>query len=715
MNPAGHHLINVLFHILNSLLLFMILMRMTNALWRSAFVATLFAIHPLHVESVAWLAERKDVLSTFFWMLTMWGYVRYVERPGVGKYLTVIAFYMLGLMAKPMLVTLPFVLLLLDYWPLKRFQFRQPVKWRLISEKVPLIVLSAASCVITFFVQQGAGAIESLSVHPLTFRTANVLISYAAYIKKTFWPYRLAILYPYPQAISWCHVAGACILLASVSLLAIRLIKKYPFFVTGWLWYMGSLVPVIGLVQVGSQAMADRYTYIPLIGFFIIIAWGVPELTARWQWHRRKTALVLISASLLSILAVTTLLQVRYWTNSITIFEHTLHVTANNHIMHNNLAFTYAKQGNMAKAAKHYTEALLIDPGYAKAHYYFGEVLATLGKSDEAVKHYYDAVLINPGYAEAHYKLGIALEIQGKLTEAIKHYSEALRINPEDAKGYLLLANAMDHLDKKSEAVRLYSQALRIDPKHAEVHNSLGGVLCDQGRTYEASRHFSEALRIKPKYVDAHNNLGAILVNQGQIDEAIKHFSEALRINPNLTDAHNNMGIALAKQNNLIKAISHFSKALKINPEGADTHNNLGLALAKQGMNTDAFFHFSEALRINPRFTDAYNNAGFILAKQGKLMEAIDHFSEALRINPEHADTHNNIGIALAEQGRIAKAINHFSEALRINPAFENAQANLDRALTIKENNSTSKPNRPAINSDENHRQDPGNIQVPNS
>ena len=342
MNSGRHHLTNLLFHIANTLLMFMVFRKMTDSLWQSGFVAGLFALHPLHVESVAWVSERKDVLSTFFWMLTKWSYIWYVEHPVVRRYILVVLFFALGLMSKPMLVTLPFVLLLLDFYPLNRFQFQQSdgsanaqqksIALRLILEKTPLFVLVAMSSAITFYAQKHGGAVASLKVIPLKARVANALVSYANYIGKMVYPSKLTVLYPHPGMLPWWKIAGACFLLVSISFLAIRVVKQSPYFAMGWLWYLGTLVPVIGLVQVGSQSMADRYTYVPLIGIFIIIAWGIPELVAQWRY--RKIWLATLATVILTILMAMTWKQVGYWKNSITLFEHTLKVTTNNALPH---------------------------------------------------------------------------------------------------------------------------------------------------------------------------------------------------------------------------------------------------------------------------------------------------------------------------------------------------------------------------------------------
>ena len=367
LNPRGHHFTNVFFHILNSILLFLIFKRMTGAFWKSAFVAALFAIHPLHVESVAWAAERKDVLSTFFCMLTMGAYILYVENQGIKKYLLTVLLFTLGLMAKPMLITLPFVLLLLDYWPLGRFNKRSPAL-QLIWEKIPLFVLTAVSSIVTFLVQQKA--MSSLEVFPITARIFNALVSYLSYIVKMIWPFHLAIFYPYPGMPPVWQIAGACLLLVFISCIAIRTVRRYPYFAVGWLWYLGTLVPVIGLVQVGLQSMADRYTYIPLTGIFIIIAWGIPDLIAKWRY--KKIGLFITTTTLISILMICTWSQVGCWRNSITLFSHAINVTENNSVAHNNLGSAFADQGKASETIKHYAEALRIDPMYADAHYNLG-------------------------------------------------------------------------------------------------------------------------------------------------------------------------------------------------------------------------------------------------------------------------------------------------------------------------------------------------------
>ena len=442
-NVGRYHLVNFLLHLLNSLLLFAVFRAMTGALWPSAFVAAAFALHPLHVESVAWISERKDVLSTLFWLLTMAAYLHYVKRPAIGRYLLALVVFALGLMAKPMLVTLPFVLLLLDYWPLGRFEpgeagrqadesrstgSRWSIILQLVREKAAFFVLSAVSSVVTFVVQRSGGSMVPIKVYSLRLQVVNALVSYLTYIEKMIWPSRLSVFYPISAMSIW-RVVAAVVLLAAISKYVIRLGRSHRYLAVGWLWYLGTLVPVIGLVQVGHQAMADRYTYVPLIGLFIIISWGVPELLTKWKY--RKIILAVSAVIVLLGLSICTYLQQRYWQNSFTLFEHALDVTENNHIAHYCLGGALQREGKVGEAIVHYKEALRINPNYIEAHNNLGPLLAQLGQHDEAIEHFNEALRINPNYAEAHNNLGTLLFRLGQRNEAIKHFNEALRIQPD--------------------------------------------------------------------------------------------------------------------------------------------------------------------------------------------------------------------------------------------------------------------------------------------
>jgi protein O-mannosyl-transferase len=450
LNPAGHHIVNLIFHIANTLLLFLILKRMTGALWQSAFVAALFALHPLHVESVVWITERKDVLSTFFWLLTMAAYLRYVKKPNIARYLPALMLFALGLMAKPMLVTLPFVLLLLDYWPLGRIgRFNWRVFYRLILEKIPFIFLSAASSVITFLAQRSSEATVSLALFPLKSRILNAVISYSGYIEKMFFPARLAFFYPNQGPnISVFYAVISAVFLLAVTILIFRFAANHRYLVTGWFWYIGTLVPVIGVVQVGSQVMADRYSYITLTGLFIIIAWGLPELLAKWPY--RKIAISFASLAVLFALTVCTYFQTRYWKDSISLFQHALQVTKDN--LPANLGITpmLLEQGRFEEAIWHYSQALRINPDSVEALSGLGVTLCRVGRVDESFVYYERALRLQPQNAIVHSNLGVALYTHGKYDEAIAHFKQALEIDPNYTDARNNLIRAEKRIDQKN-------------------------------------------------------------------------------------------------------------------------------------------------------------------------------------------------------------------------------------------------------------------------
>ncbi|MCJ7538108.1 MAG: tetratricopeptide repeat protein, partial [Desulfobacterales bacterium] len=465
LNSGAHHLTNLFFHVLNTILLFLAFRQITGALWRSAVVAALFALHPLHVESVAQVACRKDLLSTFFWLLTLMCYGWYAMRPCVRRYLAVLIFFTAGLMAKPMVVTLPFVLLLMDYWPLGRFapkdslfiseeRYTIKILFRLFLEKMPLFIITTASSIVTFIVQSKGGAVESLIKYPFTVRVANAVASYVRYILKMIWPSHLAVFYPHPGMWPFWEVAGAFALLVLVFLLAVRNVKKRPYLIVGWLWYIGTLVPVIGLVQIGSQAMADRYTYIPLIGLFILIAWGAGDLLKRWRLQRGcLSAAGVIIVLLLSIISWR---QAGYWQNSIKLFEHAIAVTRDNLTAHNNLGIALVGAKRAAEAIPHYLTVLQKQPNQARVHNNLGNALLSLGKSSQAEQHYSEALRLNPDYARARNNLANVLAGRGKTTEAIQYYLETLAIHPEYTDAHYNLGNVFMARGRFDEAIEQY-------------------------------------------------------------------------------------------------------------------------------------------------------------------------------------------------------------------------------------------------------------------
>jgi protein O-mannosyl-transferase len=548
MNAGRHHLTNLLLHLANALLLFGILYRTTGAWRRSAMVAVLFAAHPLHVESVAWIAERKDVLSTLFWMLTMHAYVRYVGKPRLGRYLTVFAVFALGLMSKAMLVTLPLVLLLLDVWPLDRVRLEsgQLQVWlRMFREKIPLFLLAAASSIATILAQWRGGAVQNFEVIPLYQRAANALVSYVAYLGQMLWPNNLAAYYPHALLSIWLVAASAMVFIA-VSVIVIRFSRSRPYLFVGWLWYVSTLVPVIGLIQVGGQARADRYTYIPLIGVFIIVAWGIAAIPGRWRY--RSIALQAAACILVCALAAGARSQVRYWESDLALWERAVQATADNPFARTNLGFALIDSGDFAAGIAQYTEALKIKPDSAETRNALGVALLKQGQLDAAMEQFEMSLRIKPGFAGAHSNRGMVLAQRGDTEEAFSEFRKALEISPENPEVQYNFGFALARQGKLDEAISYYRKALAIRPDYADACFQMGNAFAGKGMLSEAAAEYTKALRIKPEYEDAHNNLGVILLKQDRYDEAVTHFTEALRINPNSNRAQENLKRALAKQ-----------------------------------------------------------------------------------------------------------------------------------------------------------------------
>ena len=632
LNPGGYHRTNLLLHLLSTLLLFHFLNRATHAAGKSLFVAALFAVHPLHVESVAWVAERKDVLSGFFFMLALLAYLRYVENPGIRSYLWVFVASALGLMSKSMVVTLPCVLLLLDYWPLGRIKAdggglrlrdkggRMNCK-ALILEKIPFFALTALCSAITIVAQNRSGGMISLERIPLVFRTVNMPLAYVAYLFMTVYPTRLTVFYPYPEIFSILMIAGAVLLLVFITLLAVLAARRAPYVIVGWLWYLGMLVPVIGIIQTGTQAIADRYTYLPAIGLFIAVAWGASAIGARLRVPRAAAGL--IATAIVLVMAVLTYQQVGYWHNSITLFSHAIQAVPNNSLAHYNLGCALLAENDDEEAAERFRTALLIDPEYDEAMSNLAFALSQLGKNDEAVELYNKALILkqssHPDYRNTLAKFSLTLS---KLS---KH-----------------------ELD---DAVKIIANSIALDPGSSAAHYNLGLAYAQQDKLDLATAEFREALRLDPNNTDVHFNLGLTFVRQDNFEQAIAEFSQVLRVNPKslttrnyLADAHTNFAIALATQaspasaNRLEEACQHLQQALILKPDSLEIRFNLANALLRQGKCEEAAAQFTEVVRVKPEDANAHYGLGLALAGLGKNDEAAAQFAEALRINPAYAD-----------------------------------------------------------------------------
>ncbi len=505
LDAGLHHLTNVSLHALTAVLLFILLLRITRARWASAMVAAVFALHPLHVESVASIAQRKDVLSGLFWMLTLLAYAGYVARPGRGRYALALALFGLGLMTKPTLVTLPVVLILLDYWPYAR-------GWRL-AEKVPFFVLSVAVCAVTWLVHARAGAAASLDVFPIALRIENALVSYAIYVIKMFWPSHLAVFYPYSRALALpAALAGAALI--GMTLLAFRMASTRPWLIAGWLWYLVTLLPVIGLLQIGEQSRADRYTYIPAIGLTIALVWAASEVLARWP--RVETGVGALVCAACMVLAW---VQVSYWRDGISLFRHSLAVTQNNYIARMNL----------------------------------GAALSAAGKNTDATADLTEAVRLRPQSAAARSELGRLLAKQGKIDDALVQLKTAEALSPDDATVHFRLATVLADSGRQSEAAPEFLETVRLDPANADAYYNLGIVRFSRGRFEDAASDFASAVKLNPDDPSAHFNFGVALARLGRFAESTAQLREALRLNPNIPGAQQALDDAIATQNGVLK------------------------------------------------------------------------------------------------------------------------------------------------------------------
>ena len=626
LEPGSHHVVSVVLHVAAALMLLTAFWRLSGDFWPSALVAALFALHPVSVESVAWVSHLRDPLSTLFWALVLWSYAGYARRGGSWRYLLVLLFFALGLMAKPMLVTLPCVLLLLDYWPLKRVKFgawspehgaaranpeseirRRAIGW-LLLEKAPLLALTGVSIWLSYLCQHTARAIVSLESHPLGPRLANTAQTYVLHLRNMLWPTKLSPIYPFPESFHTPLVAGAVVFLLALTAASIYFGRRRGYLLVGWLWYLGTLVPVIGLLKMGAPvSMTDHHAYVPLLGIYVALAWTLAG------WVRRHPALrpAVIGAVAVVLLGLLPLTwrQAAVWRDNVSLYEHTLAVTRNNWLAHNNLGHALQEQGKIVEAIEHYHQTLRIKPDYAKAHNNLGLALQEQGKMAEAIEHYRQALWIEPDFAIAHNNLGTALRGQGEIAEAIEHYHHALRIEPDFAIAHNNMGNALLGQGKIVEAIDRYHQALRIEPDYVEAHTSLGVALQEQGKIVKAIEHFHQALRIKPDYAEAHNSLGFAIHVQGDIPAAVRHYTRALDLNPDLPLALNHLAWIRATHPDTVlrdgtQAVELAERSCELTGhQVANALDTLAAAYAEAG-------RFGEATRTASNAIDAATDAG---------------------------------------------------------------------------------------------------------
>jgi len=582
LRPGWHHRVNLLFHLFNALLLFMILRLMTGAVYRSAFVAALFALHPLHVESVAWVSSRKDILSAFFMFLAMLTYNRYAKNKNISPYILTALLYILGLMSKSMIITLPGILLLMDVWPLQRIHMdnSRPVKDKikeslpLIYEKIPLFILAGIFVILTISVLRSV----EFTHRPISkYWAIDFPVYYVTYIWKMIWPVHLSVLYPYsPELPIWKHIVSGIFLIA-VTGICLKWARTKPYLVVGWMWFLITLLPVIGLLKTGPHGISDRYTYIPLIGIFIMVSWGIPDLLAKWRY--RNVVLSAAGAVMIVTMMTVSAMQVRYWKNSLTLFEHAVKTSPDSYEAYYNLGTTFLGQGEIDKAIAHFNETLKIVPDYTDAYNNMGNAFMKRGDFKMALKNYNEAIRIEPDNPEFHNNAGVALEMSGDIPGAIRHYQEALRIAPGLGKAYNNMGNALKLQGELDTSEQYFKEAIEKEPWNARFHNDLGVVLDSRGKLDEAIGQYKEALRLAPDYAKAHYNLGNVYRRQRRLDQAIHHLSEAVRIEPKNAEYHNNLGVAVAQTGHLTKAFGHFSDALKIKPDYTKARQNLELVI----------------------------------------------------------------------------------------------------------------------------------------
>ena len=636
----GFHFTNNLLHALNAVLAFLVLWKWTRATWPSAICAALFAWHPLRVESVAWIAERKDVLSGLFFWLTLLAYSNCVEQRKVSGlkssafYAAGLLLFACGLMSKPMLVTVPFLLLLLDFWPLQRFAVgaEWPVMLKLALEKIPFFTLSAISCVITFFVQKNWGAVvESQSTGE---RLANAAVAVVRYAENFFWPASLAIVYPLPQHWPPLLVIASSVLIIGVSALAIYQARRLPWLFTGWFWFVGMLVPVIGVVQVGLQAMADRYTYLPMVGLQIALLWTLCEL--------RLPAFLKIAGASAAIAGcvVLTAGQITFWKSPQTLYEHTLAVTKNNYLAECYLGTTFLNSNRFDAAEACFQRAIELKPDFNDAYFKFGTTLANDGKTDEALATYRQLRAINPHYALADYNIGVLLMGENHAAEAILDFESALQKKKDYVPALVALGSAEAKLQRPGAAIRYFEKALALKPDNAVAEYNLANTLTDLHREREALPHYQKALALDPEFEDAQCNYADALGTLGRPAEALEHFRRALLLNPKNEDACLGLATAFEDLKEIPEATVEYQRVLSFDPGNAEAHFNLATISLNENRCADALKYFRAAAKIQPDNNSAFLGAGLAEEKLGLGDAAIADYRDAVAIAPDNVQAH---------------------------------------------------------------------------
>ncbi|MFN0243615.1 MAG: tetratricopeptide repeat protein [Planctomycetota bacterium] len=729
VNAGAHHMVSLAIHVTNAVLLLCLLYKLTAALWPSALVAALFALHPLNVESVAWISERKSLLSTFFWIVALWSYAGYARAPSIVRYLRTLALFALGLMSKPMLVTLPCTLLLFDFWPLGRTRLfgvtgplgpvggKQLPLAQLVLEKLPFFALTAVSCWITYTLQQEV-AVVAVDIFPPLLRSVNALTSWGAYAGMLVWPRDLGVLYPLALEIRVSFALYALVFLVTVTVTVLLMRKSRPWLFVGWLWYVGTLVPVVGLVQVGSQARADRYAYVPLIGLFVMIAWTAADVarrSPRWRPLLAGCAVVWISA-----LAFATHRQAAHWKSSLTLFAHTLSVTENNMIMHNAYGISLGRANRHEEAIAQFAEAERLGPiASSGENAVLGEILhnhanalAHLGRLEEALERCLEGLRHKPRAAEIHTSLGITLTRLERYDEALRAFEEALRLNPNYPEAHENLGLLLAKRGDTEAAIREYRIAIGLNAFHPQVWSNLGIALAKRGEVDEAMRCLQRSLELNPDNVDARTRLATVLesagrhaealaqrrllppddldhdmraatelVKAGDYERAIPAFQKILAAHPDEYDVHRALGDVLFQLGRQHEATPHYTTALKGFPNDAVIHHRLGLSAQADGKLDDAIGHMKRAKELDPTRAQIAHDLARVYIDKGEMPEAELYARECVRLAPDHADASMLLAHLAGRAGRATEAAQRFRDALRVQPDSPQALLGLAELL----------------------------------
>jgi tetratricopeptide (TPR) repeat protein len=671
LNAGGYHVTNVILHVMSALLLFWLFNRMTGAIWRSAFIAAIFALHPLHVESVAWIAERKDVLSAFFWMLTLCLYVYYTEKPVIRRYLPVLLCFACALMSKPMVITLPIVMILLDYWPLDRLQSRKIVTtipevipvcadqgmkknkfkkedlkknispprvqklsepkiagiipiWQL-WEKIPFFILSIVMIIITLY---NPSTLDMSGTHylkqfPLLSRLANAPVAFVTYLEKTFWPHDMTVFYPFSEQIPLWQVLGASLLILIITAAVIVMIKRLPYLFAGWMWFSVTITPVIGIIQisrVAPYAMADRYHYLPSIGLGVMLAWGIPALIS--SEAIRKKVLFPAGIIFLGVISFISWTQCGYWKDSFELFKHALQVTKDNALAHHSFGRSLLIKGKIEEAIDHFNEAIRLTPDDMIPYFNRGAAYAKAGKHQRAIEDYTEVIRLKPDDADAYNNRGLSFGELGKHQRAIEDYTKAILLKPDDANAYYNRGIACGELGQYQSAIEDYNEAIRLKPDNAEAYSNRGVAYDKLGQHQRAIEDYKQATRLNPDSAQTYYNRGITCGELGQYQSAIEDYNEAIRLKPNYVDAYINRGIAYAYLGQHQRAIEDYTEVIRLQPDNAEAYSNRGVAYVNLNQYQSAIGDYNEAIRLKPDNADAYNNRGITYLLQSKEMLA---------------------------------------------------------------------------------------------